>query len=405
MNSIARDITTNSKSHWHSDEILIFLGARQAGKTTILKQIKTTLENEGHRCFFLNVEDPEYLRLLNEHPNNLFKIFAIDTVPGKKTFVFVDEVQYLKNPSNFLKYLYDERKEDIKIIVSGSSAFYIDHTFKDSLAGRKHLFFVPTLSFKEFLRFKGEVNLSVKDLSTISLDERKRIELFYREFMTYGGYPRVVLAPLEEKEELLRELAYSFVKKDIYESNIRNEESFYSLLRVLAGQIGNLVNTSELANTLNVSKTAIDHYLFVAQKAFLIHLAKPFSRNIRKEITKMPKAYFLDLGLRNFFVKNFAPFDGRHDTGQVLENAVFRQFLDSHHKDDIRFWRTITQKEIDFIVSEKSAFEVKVNVNTFKKASIAPFFEHYPEMECTLVTLDATSDVEKNSAVKSVWEV
>ncbi len=404
--SILRDITIKSKKYWNTDEILIFLGARQSGKTTILKQIQSDIEREGFRCFFLNLEDPDYLKLLNEHPKNLFKIFAIDgKIAEKKTVIFVDEIQYLKDPSNFLKYLYDEYKEKIKLIVSGSSAFYIDSKFKDSLSGRKHLFFVPTLSFKEFLRFKREELLSGKDISRLSLDEEKDIEILYREFMTYGGYPRVVLAETAEKEERLREVAYSFVKKDIYESGIKQEESFYGLLRILAEQTGNLVNSSELANTLNVSKTAIDNYLFVAQKSFLIHLAKPFFRNMRKEITKMPKVFFLDLGLRNFFAKNFEPFDSRHDKGRVFENAVFRQLLDTNHKDDIRFWRTSDQKEIDFVVGEKTAIEVKADSKTFKDKNLLAFLASYPEVKFILATMNSRTEAAGKYRTKNAWEM
>jgi hypothetical protein len=404
--SILRDITTQSKKYWDADEILIFIGARQSGKTTILKQIQTELTKENQPCFFLDLEDPDYLKLLNEHPKNLFKIFPIDTkLVEKKTVVFVDEIQYLKDPSNFLKYIFDEYKETIKLIVSGSSAFYIDSTFKDSLAGRKHIIFVPTLSFKEFLRFKNENSLSEKNLSEVSLDEKNRVEILYREFITYGGYPRVVLAETSEKEELLREIAYSFIKKDIYESGIKQEESFYGLLRLLAEQTGNLVNSSELANTLNVSKTAVDNYLFVMQKSFLIHLAKPFFRNVRKEITKMPKVFFLDLGLRNFFAKNFNVFDGRHDKGALLENSVFRQLLNNHHKDDINFWRTSSQKEIDFVVNEKEVIEVKTDAKTFKDKNLLTFLDSYPNMKFSLVTLNADSNPTEKYQIKNAWEM
>lgn len=407
--NILRDITVNSRKYWYSDEMLIFIGARQAGKTTILKQIQTELEKEGKQCFFLTLEDPEYLSLLDEHPRNLFKIFSfnLNSKENKKAVVFIDEIQYLKNPSNFLKYLYDEYKDNIKLIVSGSSAFYIDRKFTDSLSGRKHLFFVPTLSFREYVRFCGNDKLAEKNFSELSIDEKKDIDSFYREFIIYGGYPRVALAPIDQKEEILREIAYSFIKKDIYEAGIRQEESFYGLLRIFAEQIGGLVNTTELANTLNISKTAIDNYLFVMNKSFIIHLVKPFARNVRKEISKMPKAYFLDLGLRNFFIKNFSTFEVRHDKGQVLENAVFRELLNKHTRDDIRFWRTITKKEIDFIVAEKYAFEVKTNPYTVKEPHFKSLLELYPDILTTIVTFNTKVEVDTKQKypIKNVWEL
>lgn len=255
ISSIIRGATIKSRKHLDTDEIIIFIGARQAGKTTILKQIQTELEGKGERAYFLNLEDPEYLELLDKTPRNLFKIFSLD--PGKRNFVFVDEIQYLANPSNFLKFIFDEYKEKIKLIVSGSSAFYLDKKFKNSLAGRKKIFNVFTLSFREFLRFKGEENLCEKDFSDLSLEEKNKITLYYREFVIFGGYPRVVLAPLEEKKEILRELAYSYIKKDIFEARVKQEDVFYKLFKILAKQTGNLVNFSELANTFLLKQEAI----------------------------------------------------------------------------------------------------------------------------------------------------
>ena len=165
--SILRDITKKAQNYLDTEEILLFIGSRQAGKTTILKQLENFLQKNGQRTYFLNLEDPDYLTLLNDSPKNIFKIFSIDL--NERNFIFIDEVQYLKNPSNFLKYIYDEHKEKIKLCVSGSSAFYIDEKFKDSLAGRKKIFNVPTISFKEFLRFKGEDVLSQKNFKILQL--------------------------------------------------------------------------------------------------------------------------------------------------------------------------------------------------------------------------------------------
>lgn len=400
--SILREITVESEKYWKTDEILIFIGPRQAGKTTILKQIKNNLEEQGETCFFLDLEDPEYLGLLNQSPKNLLKIFSINS--AKKNFVFVDEVQYLDNPSNFLKYLFDECKERLKLIVSGSSAFYLDKKFKDSLAGRKKIFNVYTLSFREFLKFKKEDDLARKDFGKISLEERSKISLYYREFMIFGGYPRVALAPMEDKKDVLKEIAYSYIKKDIYEANIRQDEMFYKLFKILAAQTGGLVNASELANTLNLSKTAVDNYLYVMQKSFHLALIRPFFQNIRKEITKMPKVYFYDLGLRNFFVNDFSQFETRGDKGQLLENAVFRQLLEKYGVDEIKFWRTIDQKEIDFIAGD-SAFEAKTDSDKFREKKHKLFLETYPDKKLSFVSLDAKTNFANAHPVIDVWNI
>ncbi len=400
--SIIRDVTIKSKKYLDAKEILVFSGARQSGKTTILKQIQTELEIKNKPCYFLNLEDPEYLGLLNKTPRNLFKIFSLDL--NMRNFVFIDEVQYLKDPSNFLKFIFDEYGEKIKLIVSGSSAFYLDKKFKESLAGRKKIFNVCTVSFNEFLRFKNKDDLAKNDFKKLSLEEKNKVSVYYREFMIFGGYPRVVLSPIEEKKEILKELAYSYIKKDIYESNIKQDEMFYKLFKILAGQVGGLCNASELANTLNVSRSAIDNYLYVMQKSFHLALIKPFFQNIRKEITKMPKVYFMDLGLRNFFVDNFNPFETRSDKGQLLENAVYRQLTEKYDRDEIRFWRTVNQKEIDFIAG-KNAFEVKTSAKSIRKDYYKLFLEAYPDIKLSFVSIDSEFDSIANILVKDVWEI
>jgi len=401
--SIIRNVTIEAFKYIDNDDILIFIGARQTGKTTILRQIQKYLEKENSSVYFLNLEDPDYLSLLNQSPKNLLKLFSFDLT--KKSYVIIDEVQYLDNPSNFLKYFYDEYKGKIKLIVSGSSAFYIDRKFNDSLVGRKKLFYVRTLSFKEFLRFKNENDLSNKDFRNLSIHEKEKISLLYHEYMLYGGYPKVVLSDFDQKIDLLMDIAYSYIKKDIYEANIKSDEVFYKLCKILASQIGGLVNTSEIANTLGVSKTAIDNYLYILQKSFHIALVRPFYMNVRKELTKMPKCYYMDMGLRNFFVSSFESFKTRKDNGQLLENACFRQLLDSNIYENIKFWRTVQGNEVDFIVNDKIAYEVKVDESQFKKNKYSVFMQIYNFIPMAIVTVDKKLDMVEGFSVYDVWEI
>jgi len=401
--SIIRNVTIEAFKYIDNDDILIFIGARQTGKTTILRQIQKYLEKENSSVYFLNLEDPDYLSLLNQSPKNLLKLFSFDLT--KKSYVIIDEVQYLDNPSNFLKYFYDEYKGKIKLIVSGSSAFYIDRKFNDSLVGRKKLFYVRTLSFKEFLRFKNENDLSNKDFRNLSIHEKEKISLLYHEYMLYGGYPKVVLSDFDQKIDLLMDIAYSYIKKDIYEANIKSDEVFYKLCKILASQISGLVNTSEIANTLGVSKTAIDNYLYILQKSFHIALVRPFYMNVRKELTKMPKCYYMDMGLRNFFVSSFESFKTRKDNGQLLENACFRQLLDSNIYENIKFWRTVQGNEVDFIVNDKIAYEVKVDESQFKKNKYSVFMQIYNFIPMAIVTVDKKLDMVEGFSVYDVWEI
>ena len=376
---IKRSILSKAISQIESDQFLLFVGPRQAGKTTILKQLQ--MQSLHYQSTFINLEDREFLTLLNESPKNLFKL--IPPVRNQRQFVFLDEIQYLDNPTNFLKLLFDDYRDKVKLIVSGSSAFYLDKKFHDSLVGRKIIFQVNTLSLRELFAYRHpEIrNKSIKNLSLVQKDLLS--DCLY-EYLMYGGYPRVVLAPLEEKAEILRDITYSYVKKDVYEANIRNDLIFYQLLKILASQIGNLVNASELANTLEVSKTAINNYLYIMQKSFHMNLIPPFFKTIRKEIIKMPKVYFHDLGLRNFLTNNFSPLISRADRGQLLENLVFRLLQENNPIEDIKFWRTISGNEVDFVVNN-TAYEVKISQKQIRKSKYKLFQQKYPEMKLQFI--------------------
>lgn len=401
--TIIRDLSLRLQNYLPQEEILLIIGARQAGKTTILHQLEKILKDQRKTTYFLNLEDPDYLALLNQSPKKLFSIFPFDL--SQKSYLLLDEVQYLADPSNFLKFMFDEYKEKIKIIASGSSAFYLDRKFKDSLAGRKRIFSLYTLSFKEFLRFKNENQLAQKNLTKLTLSEKEKVILYYQEYLRWGGYPRVVLAPVEEKLEILQDIAYSYIKKDIFEANIRQDEVFYKLFKILASQIGNLVNSSELASTLGVSKTSVDNYLYVMQKSFHLLLIKPFFKNIRKELTKMPKVYFFDLGLRNFFKGDFNLFFQREDKGLLLENACLRQLLEKYNQEEIKFWRTIQKREIDFVVGESQAYEVKTNPQNLKPKNYRLFEKSYPGFRLNFVTFDSAKKKILGHPLLNIWEI
>lgn len=243
-----------------------------------------------------------------------------------------------------------------------------------------------------------------KKIPQADSDGEGKIVHYYQEYLVYGGYPRVVLAPLQEKEEILRDIAYSYIKKDVYEANIRQSEAFYRLLKILASQIGNLVNASELAGTLGISKTAIDNYLYVMEKSFHLNLVRPFFRNIRKELTRMPKIYFLDLGLRNFLVSDFQMPEMRKDKGAILENVVFRHLLEKYPLDEIKFWRTIQKNEVDFVVA-REALEVKANPRQFRESNYKVFRQNYPKITLSLVSLNSEIESIGPCKVLEPWEV
>ena len=366
--------------------ITLIIGPRQVGKTTVILQLYNNLIKNSKKAFFLNIEDKDIKNAFNLHPEQLFNFIA-PINPNEKYYIFIDEIQYLDDPSNFLKYLYDQYNENLKLIVSGSSSFYIDKKFKDSLAGRKRIFRLSTLSFKEFVYFKDREEL-VPYINTGNLPKLYKIELdkLMHEYLIYGSYPELILAPNpDDKKEILKEIATSYIKKDIVDSNIRSPELYYQILQLLASQTGSLFNINNLSKLLAKSNQTIDSYIYVMLKSFHISRISPFYSNLTKEIKKMPKMYFTDLGLRNYFANNFEAIALRKDKGELFENFVFKRFYDKYDELDIQFWLTQKKHEVDFIIKKEKAYEVKLSEKQFNIKKYRYFTEKYPEMKLNLI--------------------
>lgn len=387
MPTFERNLFSALTKHLKDKEFTIISGARQTGKTTLLNQLLNFLQQRQETVFFLTLEDPVILSRLNRHPENLFEFIIRDH--RKRIYILLDEVQYLYDPSNFLKLLYDKYSPQLKVIATGSSAFYIDRKFKDSLAGRKRLFELYTLDFDEYLKFRNPNTDLQDELHRIrsnnkyTSSNRKELESQFHEYLTYGGYPEVVLAGSAKKKiEILKELMGSYLKRDIAESNIQDQEKFYRLLILLSHQTGSLVNVNELSRTLKLSVTAVENYLYVLRKCFHVHLINPFYGNIRKELTKMPKVYFQDLGFRNIIMNLFASLDQRPDKGSVIENYAFIRLREQFGADNIRYWRTADGNEIDFIITETlgkgKAIEIKFDEGNFIPSRYSKFTAGYP---------------------------
>lgn len=379
-----RDIFSPIKKALTKDEFIILTGARQTGKTSLLMMLKENLEKKGQDCHYFNLENPSYLELLNKHPYNIFEL-----IPDSKykQNIFIDEIQYLNNPTNFLKLLYDEKRKQIKIIASGSSAFYIDKKFKNSLVGRKLLFEIYPLNFNEFLVFKQQKELLKQKNKKISVYYREKLLKLWNEYLIYGGYPKVVLTESNNyREIILEDIVSSYIKKDISEAGIKNTDKYFAFLRILASQTGELLNSQELANTLGIAHKTVEEYLYVMKKSYQIAFIKPFYKNLRKELTKMPKIYFYDLGLRNWLLGNFNSINKRTDKGMYLENIIFKEFLRTiKNINKIKFWRTQNKKEIDFVI-ESRAFEIKFSSKEINKKKYKQFSDSYPDINLEFLT-------------------
>ena len=405
-----REVFSDLLAYLDQSEILLLVGARQVGKTTLMKMLLTHLRQRGEpeqALHYLDLEDMALLHLLEGGQHELTGWLAAHGADlSRKVYVFIDEIQYLSNPSNLLKLLADSQP-NLKLIVSGSSTLEIRRKFTDSLAGRKLVFEIYPLSFAEFLVFRGEDRLAqavrdngvralAADADPMALPARFLAAdcfRYYQEFLVWGGYPRIALEPDEQrKAAYLAELYNAYVRKDIKDlARIDNVNGFNNLIAALAHQAGGLANISELSNVTRLARDTVEHYLFLLENTFIIKGALPFSRNPRKEISKMRKYYFLDNGLRNMAIRSLAALDSRTDAGELAENAVFTELTKrSPLLEEIGFWRTQTKTEVDFILQGEGRLRpVEVKFRPLSKpkipGGIRSFMQDYPAAQSPLV--------------------
>lgn len=293
--------------------------------------------------------------------------------------------------------MYDEYAAKVKIIATGSSAFYIDKRFTDSLAGRKRLFNLYTCSFEECLEFT-EKTMLLEELENIrSRPDYKstQIELLkieWEKYMLYGGYPAIVTEPdVQEKIFRLREIRDPFIKRDILESGVQNEAAFYKLFQLLASQTGNLINVNELSSSLQIKNETVDNYLTILRKCFHIFLIKPYFSNLRKELTKMQKVYMLDTGMKNCLINNFQAISQRLDKGALWENTAFRILAELYEPDEIKYWRTTAGNEVDFIITQNAnavAVEAKFSQSLVKPEKYKLFASNYPQIKLNFLWME-----------------
>jgi predicted AAA+ superfamily ATPase len=333
-------------------DIIVIHGARQVGKTSILMYLQEHLHAKAEQTLYIDLEDSRFTSLLDKGMDEFIAYLAEQgfnpqglSDSGRRLFVIIDEIQYLENPSSFLKLLVDHYPY-LKVIVSGSSSFEMKSKFKDSLVGRTVNFEIYPLSFQEFLVFKG-VPLPPPG----RLTEKKNAEMqrLFTEFALYGGYPKIVLAQeIDIKERYLQQIIDTYVRKDIRDlAEIKDVNKFNHLLEVLASQSGNLLNITELSNTISLGRDIIERYLLILEQTYILRLVRPFSRNIRSELSKTPKVFFYDTGLMQMlWLKRLQ----RELLGSVFETSVFTELVKHYGPSQVHYWRTQDKKEIDFVL-------------------------------------------------------
>jgi len=403
-----RPVLEKIKKYLDMPEIIVFLGMRQTGKTSLLYLTTQLLLKKGipdSNLFYFSLEDPTLLSSFNQNIKELEIFLKTQKINKKfKTYILIDEIQYLENPSNFLKY-YADNFPELKFIVTGSSTFQIKKKFKDSLAGRKKSILIKPLDFREFLYFKKQ-NLNI-NFNIHNLDQIKNIQISkiiqeniqeqFREYLLFGGHPKIPLLPSKElKIEELQEIYNDYIRKDIKDlAKIENLDAYNSLIQILASQIGNLFNVIEISNTINLNHITLKKYLFLLENSFVVNLLKPYFQNKRKEISKMPKIYLEDTGIHNIILSDFKQIKLRSDIGQIVENFVFNE-LDKNKMpaDRINFWRTTSKQEVDFIYQTREGLIIPIEVkyksfeNLKIPSGIKSFVNLYHAKKAIVITKD-----------------
>jgi len=375
---LKRTVIDDINKYIHSDDIIVLHGARQVGKTSILYYLINQLTEQGHTTHFIDLEDSRFVRILDSGVKEFMRYLqeeGIMSAAQKKVFMFIDEIQYLENPSSFLKLVADHHK-NIKLIISGSSSFAIKTKFKDSLVGRTVNFEIFNLSFKEFLSFRNYTFEEGKVYTQKKIDE---LRAMFKEYILYGGYPKIVLtSEVERKEKYLQQIIDTYVKKDIRDlADVKDIDKFNKLLEALASQSGQQLNVAELSNTTRIAKQTVEKYLFIMENTYIVRLVRPFSQNIRSELFKLPKIYFYDTGLMQMlWLKGLQ----KEIIGNVYETGIFAELIKKYTRDAVFYWRTKDRKEIDFILRIKNKIlpiEAKLNFEQFNDVAIRYFNKHY----------------------------
>lgn len=394
---IQRSLFPSLDSHLQEPEISLIIGPRQAGKTTLMRQLQDKLTKNGEKTLFLSLDNDQ------DHPYFASQA-ALTTkiqleIGYQKGFVFIDEMQRKENAGLFLKGLYD-RNLPYKFIVSGSGSLELKEKIHESLAGRKKVFELFPLSFTEFVNYKTDYRYDGKLPEFFSVDHAQTQSLL-EEYMHFGGYPRVVLADtLEKKTAVISDIYQSYLEKDIaLLLNIQKTESLTQLVRILASQAGNLVNISELSSTLAISTKTVVNYLWYLEKTFIIKRLSPYFKNVRKEITKAPVVYFVDLGLRNYALRRFGDFADQVHDGFLFQNLVFCHLMQNlQPTTSLYFWRTRDGAEVDFVVDTGAGIvpiEVKFSSLTRPEVtrSFRSFLHSYHPMKACIIHLGEKSHI------------
>jgi hypothetical protein len=326
--------------------ILVLYGARQVGKTTLIKNILKNFK----KTLYLQGDDPKDALLLEHRSSTELK----ELVSGYE-LVVIDEAQRVKDIGITLKLIADN-VTSAKVIATGSSSFDLANKLSEPLTGRNRKFHLYPLSIKELVDAYGKIQIN-KELES---------------YLTFGMYPKIVASESrEEKSVLIKELAGDYLFKDLFMfGDIRNSFAFEKLIKLLALRIGSEISYAEFAREIGISRDTILNYINLLEQAFIIFRLTPMYTNKTKEVNKSHKIYFYDIGIRNAILNNSDPLEIRLDKGAIFENFFIAEKVKeinySGKTKEIHFWKNRKDSEVDFIEIESGkifAYECKWKEN------------------------------------------
>lgn len=363
---IKRDLEQIISSQLFKRKVIILLGPRQVGKTTLLQMLKEKTDKE---LLYLNCDDNDIKKLLTD-----VNIHTLQRIIGKHEVVLIDEAQRVMNIGMTLKLIADQMPH-IQLIITGSSSLDLANMVHEPLTGRKFEYMLFPLSMGEIVNHMGYL-------------ETKRS---LNDFLIFGTYPDVINNKGKEREAL-NNLTSSYLFKDIFMyQDIRKPGFIEQLLEALALQLASEVSYNELAQLLRTDPHTVQRYISLLEKAFVIFRLRSYSRNARNELKKSRKIYFYDNGIRNAILSNFSPVNTRNDAGLLWENFFIAERLKYLHYHKIfskrYFWRTTQQQEIDYLEESDGvlhAFDIKLNPGKNVKFPVT-FTKNYAGAKCSVV--------------------
>ncbi|MCQ2975683.1 MAG: ATP-binding protein [Bacteroidales bacterium] len=369
---VIRTLQNIIKERLNKGKAIIIFGARQVGKTTLLKQLFSNTQN----VMWLNGDEDDVRTIFeNSSSTRLKAIF------GQNKTIIIDEAQRISDIGLKLKLITDNIP-DIQLVATGSSSFVLANKINEPLTGRKFEYKMFPFSFAEMV-------------NNTNLIEEKRM-LPHR--LVFGYYPDIVMNPGDE-QTLLTQLSNSYLYKDIFEiENIRRADKIEKLLKALAYQIGSEVSLNELSQLCGIDVKTVDKYISLLEQAYIIFRLGSYSRNLRNELKSKQKIYFYDNGIRNAIIGDYSLIENRQDAGHLFENFVISECIktNAYKTNNIAsyFWRTTTRQEIDYIeVTGNDITAVEIKWNSKRKASLPNSFSTaYPNADFKVINRDNIED-------------